>query len=69
MAYFQDVTVMLNAGERSESLLVMDPNQVMLRWANYHLKDRSMDAVKNFGPDIKDAKVRSYAIDSQLYTP
>jgi plastin-1 len=48
---------LLENGEELSDLLKLPPDQLLLRWFNYHLKNAgSNKRVKNFGGDIKDSE-------------
>jgi len=48
---------LLEPGETLEDLLKLSPEQILLRWVNYHLKNSgSSKRVKNFSGDIKDSE-------------
>jgi plastin-1 len=48
---------LLEPGETLEDLLKLSPEQILLRWVNYHLKNAGSDKrVKNFSGDIKDSE-------------
>eukprot|EP00468_Gymnochlora_sp_CCMP2014_P007481 CAMPEP_0167761510 /NCGR_PEP_ID=MMETSP0110_2-20121227/12216_1 /TAXON_ID=629695 /ORGANISM="Gymnochlora sp., Strain CCMP2014" /LENGTH=622 /DNA_ID=CAMNT_0007648209 /DNA_START=19 /DNA_END=1887 /DNA_ORIENTATION=+ len=48
---------LLEEGEDLEDLLRLPPEQLLLRWFNYHLKNaESSKRVKNFSGDIKDSE-------------
>eukprot|EP00118_Oscarella_pearsei_P009946 m.58830 g.58830 ORF g.58830 m.58830 type:complete len:614 (+) comp34835_c0_seq1:1589-3430(+) len=48
---------LLEEGEELEDLLRLSPEEILLRWFNYHLKEAgSSRRVKNFGGDIKDSE-------------
>jgi len=48
---------LLEEGETLEDLMKLTPEQLLLRWFNYHLKKSgSSKRVKNFGPDVKDSE-------------
>eukprot|EP00457_Paulinella_chromatophora_P002446 gb/GEZN01002451.1/.p1 GENE.gb/GEZN01002451.1/~~gb/GEZN01002451.1/.p1 ORF type:complete len:690 (+),score=115.29 gb/GEZN01002451.1/:57-2072(+) len=47
---------LLEAGETLQDLLKLTPEQLLLRWFNYHLKNANHPTrVKNFKGDVKDA--------------
>jgi plastin-1 len=47
----------LEPGETLEDLLKLSPEQILLRWFNYHLKNAgSPRRVTNFSGDIKDSE-------------
>jgi hypothetical protein len=48
---------LLEPGETLEDLLKLSPEQILLRWVNYHLKNAgSPKRIKNFSGDIKDSE-------------
>lgn len=48
---------LLNDGETLNDLLKLHPEDLLLRWFNFHLKEAKYDKpIKNFGPDIKDSE-------------
>jgi plastin-1 len=48
---------LLKDGEQIGDLLKLNPEDLLLRWFNYHLENAGYDKkVKNFGPDIKDSE-------------
>jgi len=48
---------LLEEGETLEDLMKLTPEQLLLRWFNYHLKRAGHPKrVKNFGPDVKDSE-------------
>jgi len=49
---------LLEPGEDINDLLKLPPEQILLRWLNYHLKNAGSDRrVNNFSSDIKDSVV------------
>jgi len=49
---------LLEPGESLEDLLKLSPEQILIRWVNYHLKNAgSSRRIANFGGDIKDSEV------------
>ena len=47
---------LLEEGEDINDLLKLPPEQILLRWVNYHLKNAGSDKrIKNFSGDIKDS--------------
>jgi len=52
-----EIVRLLEPGETLEDLLKLSPEQILLRWVNYHLKNSgSPKRIKNFGGDIKDSE-------------
>ncbi|KAB5579785.1 hypothetical protein PHYPO_G00198970 [Pangasianodon hypophthalmus] len=47
---------LLGEGEDLDQLLSMSPEELLLRWVNYHLKAAGWKPIKNFTEDIKDSK-------------
>lgn len=46
---------LLDDGEDLDKLLSMSPEELLLRWVNYHLKAAEWKPIKNFGDDIQVA--------------
>uniref|UniRef100_A0A3B5AUI6 Plastin-3 n=1 Tax=Stegastes partitus TaxID=144197 RepID=A0A3B5AUI6_9TELE len=49
------IAALLEEGESLEELLKLSPEELLLRWANFHLKKVGM-SITNFSGDIKDSK-------------
>ncbi|XP_051869327.1 plastin-2-like [Pristis pectinata] len=47
---------LLREGESLEDLMKLSPEELLLRWANYHLEGAGCQKVNNFSSDIKDSK-------------
>ncbi|XP_066564967.1 plastin-1 [Amia ocellicauda] len=47
---------LLGEGEDLEQLLSMSPEELLLRWVNYHLNNAGWQPIGNFTEDIKDSK-------------
>ena len=48
---------LLNPGEQLSDLLKLSPEQLLLRWFNYHLKNAGYDKkITNFSGDVKDSE-------------
>jgi hypothetical protein len=48
---------LLNPGEQLSDLLKLSPEQLLLRWFNYHLKAANYDKkITNFSGDVKDSE-------------
>jgi hypothetical protein len=45
--------------ETIASMISMPPNETLLRWVNYKLKEANFDAVENLGSDLGDGVVLS----------
>ncbi|KAM6952650.1 plastin-3-like [Lycodopsis pacificus] len=49
------IAALLEEGESLEELMKLSPEELLLRWANFHLKKVGM-SISNFSGDIKDSK-------------
>ncbi|KAG7329710.1 hypothetical protein KOW79_005932 [Hemibagrus wyckioides] len=47
---------LLGEGEDLDQLMSLSPEELLLRWVNYHLKAAELNPIKNFSDDIKDSK-------------
>ncbi|KAE8626226.1 hypothetical protein XENTR_v10006553 [Xenopus tropicalis] len=47
---------LLKDGESLEDLMKLSPEELLLRWANYHLENAGCNKINNFSSDIKDSK-------------
>ncbi|KAM4795155.1 plastin-2 [Rhinophrynus dorsalis] len=47
---------LLREGESLEDLMKLSPEELLLRWANYHLENAGCNKINNFSSDIKDSK-------------
>jgi hypothetical protein len=55
---------LLEDGETLQDLLKLPPDQILLRWMNYHLKAAgSQKRVKNFSGDIKDSEAYTIVLN------
>lgn len=51
---------LLQEGETLEDLMKLPPDQILLRWVNYHLaRSGSPKRITNFGSDVKDSEAYS----------
>jgi hypothetical protein len=54
LAHHPGLVNLLMEGETIEDLLRLSPEQILLRWVNYHLSRSNTDKrIHNFGEDIK----------------
>jgi len=52
-----ELVLLLEEGEELSDLLALSPEELLLRWINYHLKNAGSDRrVKNFGKDLQDSE-------------
>ncbi|XP_048362678.1 plastin-1 isoform X2 [Sphaerodactylus townsendi] len=47
---------LLSDGEELEQLIKLSPEDLLLRWVNYHLDNAESKRINNFSQDIKDSK-------------
>jgi len=50
-----ELIALLEEGETLADLLKLPPEQLLLRWFNYHLKNAGHKKINNFGPDVRDS--------------
>lgn len=50
------LAALLNEGETLEDLMKLSPEELLLRWANYHLANAGYPSINNFSSDIKDSR-------------
>uniref|UniRef100_A0A8C7WXX3 Plastin-3 n=1 Tax=Oryzias sinensis TaxID=183150 RepID=A0A8C7WXX3_9TELE len=50
------LAALLRDGETLEDLMKLSPEELLLRWANYHLENAGYKKINNFSSDIKDSK-------------
>ena len=53
---FTAIAALLEEGESLEELMKLSPEELLLRWANFHLKKVGM-SISNFSGDIKVKKI------------
>uniref|UniRef100_A0A4W3HNK4 Plastin-3 n=1 Tax=Callorhinchus milii TaxID=7868 RepID=A0A4W3HNK4_CALMI len=54
------LVALLRDGESLEDLLKLSPEELLLRWANYHLENAGAQKINNFSSDIKVLDSRAY---------
>ncbi|NWW78169.1 PLSI protein, partial [Climacteris rufus] len=47
---------LLNEGEELDQLMKLSPEELLLRWMNYHLANAGWQKISNFSQDIKDSR-------------
>ncbi|KAM9325617.1 plastin-3 [Gastrophryne carolinensis] len=50
------LAALLRDGESLEELMKMSPEELLLRWANFHLENAGWHTINNLSMDIKDSK-------------
>ena len=65
LAHHPGLVNLLMDGETIEDLIRLSPEQILLRWVNYHLARAGIDRqIHNFGEDIKVSLGRAYVCHS-----
>ncbi|XP_020494368.1 plastin-1 [Labrus bergylta] len=54
---------LLADGEQLERLMSLSPEELLLRWVNYHLRNAGTKTINNFSEDIKDSRAYFYLMD------
>uniref|UniRef100_A0A452UQX1 Lymphocyte cytosolic protein 1 n=1 Tax=Ursus maritimus TaxID=29073 RepID=A0A452UQX1_URSMA len=54
---------LLREGESLEDLMKLSPEELLLRWANYHLENAGCNKISNFSTDIKDSKAYYHLLE------
>nr|KAG5695685.1 hypothetical protein BaRGS_022362 [Batillaria attramentaria] len=63
LAHHPGLVNLLQEGETIEDLIKLSPEQILLRWVNYHLARAGCDRqINNFGEDIKDSEAYTYLL-------
>jgi len=56
--------ILLKDGEELDALKKLSPEQILIRWVNYHLQRAGVDLqIKNFTDDITDSAAYSYLLE------
>ncbi|XP_077141492.1 plastin-3 [Ranitomeya variabilis] len=50
------LAALLRDGETLEDLMKLSPEELLLRWANFHLENAGWQKINNFSTDIKDSR-------------
>ncbi|XP_053574713.1 plastin-3 [Bombina bombina] len=50
------LAALLREGETLEDLMKLSPEELLLRWANFHLENAGGQKINNFSTDIKDSR-------------
>ncbi|XP_042354971.1 plastin-3 [Plectropomus leopardus] len=50
------LAALLRDGETLEDLMKLSPEELLLRWANFHLENAGWQKINNFSGDIKDSR-------------
>ena len=53
-----EIVRLLEDGEEMKDMLKLPPENILIRWLNFHLKAAGQERrVKNLGPDLQESKV------------
>lgn len=57
------LVLLLEEGEEQADLLKLTPEQILIRWVNYHLRNAGLNRqIRNFGEDIKDSEAYTHLL-------
>uniref|UniRef100_A0A9J7XRX9 Plastin 1 (I isoform) n=2 Tax=Cyprinus carpio TaxID=7962 RepID=A0A9J7XRX9_CYPCA len=56
IARIEALIALLDESEELDHLMSMSPEDLLLRWVNYHLKAAGWQQIRNFSDDIKDSR-------------
>ncbi|XP_062295724.1 plastin-1-like [Scomber scombrus] len=59
----EGLIALLNDGESLEQLMASSPEELLLRWVNFHLLNAGTEPISNFSDDIKDSRAYFYLLD------
>uniref|UniRef100_A0A3Q3JPF2 Plastin 1 n=2 Tax=Monopterus albus TaxID=43700 RepID=A0A3Q3JPF2_MONAL len=59
----EDLISLLEEGEQLDHLMSLSPEELLLRWVNYHLRNAGTQTIRNFSEDIKDSRAYFYLLD------
>ncbi|XP_061599685.1 plastin-1-like [Cololabis saira] len=59
----EGLIALLRDGETLEDLMSLSPEELLLRWVNYHLTNAGTQTINNFSDDIKDSRAYFYLLD------
>ncbi|XP_077417683.1 plastin-1-like isoform X2 [Vanacampus margaritifer] len=54
---------LLNEGESLDHLMSLSPEELLLRWVNYHLRNAGTESIGNFSGDIMDSRAYFHLLD------
>uniref|UniRef100_A0A8C5MSM9 Plastin-3 n=1 Tax=Leptobrachium leishanense TaxID=445787 RepID=A0A8C5MSM9_9ANUR len=57
------LAALLREGETLEDLMKLSPEELLLRWANFHLENAGWQKISNFSTDIKDSRAYFHLLD------
>ncbi|KAF7201471.1 plastin-1 [Nothobranchius furzeri] len=59
----EGLITLLMEGEELDHLMSLSPEDLLLRWVNYHLSNAGTQTISNFSSDIKDSRAYFYLLD------
>uniref|UniRef100_A0A8C9TWI8 Plastin-3 n=1 Tax=Scleropages formosus TaxID=113540 RepID=A0A8C9TWI8_SCLFO len=57
------LAALLREGETLEDLMKLSPEELLLRWVNFHLENAGWSKINNFSSDIKDSRAYFHLLD------
>ena len=59
-----ELVLLVEEDEELSDLLKLPPEQLLIRWVNYHLKNANVQKrIGNFGDDVKDSEAYTYLLN------
>ncbi|XP_014888470.1 plastin-1 [Poecilia latipinna] len=59
----EGLIALLMEGEELDHLMSLSPEELLLRWVNYHLINAGTETINNFSADIKDSRAYFHLLD------
>lgn len=63
---FSALAALLREGETLEDLMKLSPEELLLRWANYHLDNAGWQKINNFSSDIKVNQDSHFTLETKF---
>ncbi|KAK5917221.1 hypothetical protein CgunFtcFv8_012128 [Champsocephalus gunnari] len=57
------ISLLADGRENLQQLMSLSPEELLLRWVNYHLRNAGTNTISNFSDDIKDSRAYFHLLD------
>ncbi|XP_033966697.1 plastin-1-like [Pseudochaenichthys georgianus] len=57
------ISLLADGRENLQQLMSLSPEELLLRWVNYHLRNAGTNTISNFSEDIKDSRAYFHLLD------
>ncbi|KAI9531577.1 phospholipid scramblase 1 [Dissostichus eleginoides] len=57
------ISLLADGQENLQQLMSLSPEELLLRWVNYHLRNAGTNTISNFSEDIKDSRAYFHLLD------